>query len=128
MTMPNNIGRAKLATALPPATPMGSRARKVVTLLLCGPPGSGKSLLASRLPGLLPPLDEQQALDVAAIHSLHRPRPPAQFYLPPFRGPHHTASAIAMVGGGSYPRPGEISMAHHQKCLSFFLYFDGVSE
>ncbi|MCC1497373.1 YifB family Mg chelatase-like AAA ATPase [Alcanivorax sp. 1008] len=83
------------------------------SLLLCGPPGSGKSLLASRLPGLLPPLDEQQALDVAAIHSLHRPRPPAQFYLPPFRGPHHTASAIAMVGGGSYPRPGEISMAHH---------------
>ncbi|MEE4249978.1 MAG: YifB family Mg chelatase-like AAA ATPase [Alcanivoracaceae bacterium] len=83
------------------------------SLLLCGPPGSGKSLLASRLPGLLPPLDEQQALDVAAIHSLQRPRPPAQFYLPPFRGPHHTASAIAMVGGGSYPRPGEISMAHH---------------
>ena len=83
------------------------------SLLLCGPPGSGKSLLASRLPGLLPPLDEQQALDVAAIHSLHRPRPPVQFYLPPFRGPHHTASAIAMVGGGNYPRPGEISMAHH---------------
>jgi magnesium chelatase family protein len=83
------------------------------SLLLCGPPGSGKSLLASRLPGLLPPLEEQQALDVAAIHSLHRPRPPVQFYLPPFRGPHHTASAIAMVGGGNYPRPGEISMAHH---------------
>lgn len=83
------------------------------SLLLCGPPGSGKSLLASRLPGLLPPLEEQQALDVAAVHSLHRPRPALQFNLPPFRGPHHTASAIAMVGGGSYPRPGEISMAHH---------------
>lgn len=83
------------------------------SLLLCGPPGSGKSLLASRLPGLLPPLDEQQALDVAAVHSLHRPRPAGQFNLPPFRGPHHTASAIAMVGGGNYPRPGEISMAHH---------------
>jgi magnesium chelatase family protein len=83
------------------------------SLLLCGPPGSGKSMLASRLPGLLPPLDEQQALDVAAIHSLHRPRPPASFHLPPFRGPHHTASAVALVGGGGHPRPGEISMAHH---------------
>jgi magnesium chelatase family protein len=83
------------------------------SLLLCGPPGSGKSMLASRLPGLLPPLDEQQALDVAAIHSLHRPRAPALFHLPPFRGPHHTASAVALVGGGSHPRPGEISMAHH---------------
>ena len=83
------------------------------SLLLCGPPGSGKSMLASRLPGLLPALDEQQALDVAAIHSLHRPRPPTLFHLPPFRGPHHTASAVALVGGGSHPRPGEISMAHH---------------
>jgi magnesium chelatase family protein len=83
------------------------------SLLLCGPPGSGKSMLASRLPGLLPPLDEQQALDVAAVHSLHRPRPLSDFRLPPFRGPHHTASAVALVGGGSRPRPGEISMAHH---------------
>src|SRR5690606_13475713 len=83
------------------------------SLLLSGPPGSGKSMLASRLPGLLPPLDEQQALDVAAIHSLHRARPPDLFHLPPFRGPHHTASAVALVGGGNYPRPGEISLAHH---------------
>ena len=127
-------GISRLSPASPPAMPAATnsglclsevrgqaQARRALeiaasgghSLLLCGPPGSGKSLLASRLPGLLPPLDEQQALDVAAIHSLHRPRPPAQFYLPPFRGPHHTASAIAMVGGGSYPRPGEISMAHH---------------
>jgi magnesium chelatase family protein len=83
------------------------------SLLLCGPPGSGKSMLASRLPGLLPPLSEQQALEVAAVHSLHRQRPMEHFRLPPFRAPHHTASAIALVGGGSHPRPGEISLAHH---------------
>mgnify|MGYP005749643857 CR=1 FL=1 len=83
------------------------------SLLLCGPPGSGKSMLASRLPGLLPPLAEQQALDVAAIHSLQRPRPTQHFHLPPFRSPHHTASAVALVGGGGHPRPGEISLAHH---------------
>ena len=83
------------------------------SLLLSGPPGSGKSMLASRLPGLLPPLGETEALEVAAVHSLHRPRPLADFRLPPFRAPHHTASAVALVGGGSRPRPGEISMAHH---------------
>lgn len=83
------------------------------SLLLCGPPGSGKSMLASRLPSLLPALDEQQALEVAAVHSLHRPRPAARFRLPPFRSPHHTASAVALVGGGNQPRPGEISLAHH---------------
>lgn len=83
------------------------------SLLLCGPPGSGKSMLAERLPGLLPPLDETQALTVAAIHSLQTPRPLSAFRLPPFRSPHHTASAIALTGGGVQPRPGEISMAHH---------------
>ncbi|MFN3713662.1 MAG: YifB family Mg chelatase-like AAA ATPase [Alcanivoracaceae bacterium] len=81
--------------------------------MLCGPPGSGKSMLASRLPGLLPPLSEQQALEVAAVHSLHRQRPMERFRVPPFRAPHHTASAVALVGGGSHPRPGEISLAHH---------------
>jgi len=93
------------------------------SLLLCGPPGSGKSMLASRLPGLLPPLSEQAALEVAAVHSLHRPRPVHQFVIPPFRAPHHTASAAALVGGGSYPRPGEISMAHHG-----ILFLDEIPE
>ncbi|WP_111655470.1 YifB family Mg chelatase-like AAA ATPase [Isoalcanivorax indicus] len=83
------------------------------SLLLSGPPGSGKSMLAQRLPGLLPPLDNEAALEVAAVHSLHRSRDLGQFRLPPFRSPHHTASAPALVGGGSTPRPGEISLAHH---------------
>lgn len=82
------------------------------SLLMSGPPGSGKSMLASRLPGLLPPLEEDHALEVAAVHSLHRPRSAAEFYLRPFRAPHHTASAVALVGGGSHPSPGEISLAH----------------
>lgn len=83
------------------------------SLLLSGPPGAGKSMLASRLPGLIPPLGPQQALEVAAIHSLKQPRDSAQFYQRPYRAPHHTASATALVGGGSHPKPGEISLAHH---------------
>lgn len=83
------------------------------SLLMSGPPGSGKSMLAKRLPGLLPPLSEHQALEVAAVHSLTRARDAAAFHEPPFRSPHHTASAVALVGGGSQPRPGEISLAHH---------------
>jgi len=82
------------------------------SLLMLGPPGTGKTLLAARLPGLLPALGEQQALEVAAIRSLvgHGDALDMQ---PPFRSPHHTASAVALVGGGSYPRPGEITLAHH---------------
>ncbi|MDX1802832.1 MAG: YifB family Mg chelatase-like AAA ATPase [Alcanivorax sp.] len=83
------------------------------SLLLSGPPGAGKSMLASRLPGLVPPLGRHQALEVAAIHSLRQPRDTNIFYRRPYRAPHHTASASALVGGGSYPRPGEISLAHH---------------
>ncbi len=83
------------------------------SLLLCGPPGAGKSLLASRLPGLLPPLDQAQALEVAAVYSLRASRPAAHFLQRPYRSPHHTTSAIALVGGGGRPRPGEISLAHH---------------
>ncbi|WP_338910846.1 YifB family Mg chelatase-like AAA ATPase [Serratia marcescens] len=83
-------------------------------LLLIGPPGTGKTMLASRLTGLLPPLTEAEALESLAIASLQHHIPAA---LPwrqrPFRAPHHSASMAALVGGGSLPRPGEISMAHN---------------
>ncbi len=82
------------------------------SLLMLGPPGTGKTLLASRLPGLLPELAEEQALEVAAIRSLLG-RSDTTGLQPPFRCPHHTASAVALVGGGSHPRPGEITLAHH---------------
>ena len=81
-------------------------------LLLSGPPGTGKTLLASRLPGLLPPLEEQEALEVAAIHSLASNIPLDRWPQRPFRQPHHSASGPALVGGGSKPRPGEITLAH----------------
>ncbi|SFX38971.1 YifB family Mg chelatase-like AAA ATPase [Marinospirillum alkaliphilum] len=81
-------------------------------LLLCGPPGSGKTLLSRCLPGLLPEPDEQEALQVAAVQSISGGFDPAQWKQRPFRAPHHTASAVALVGGGSNPRPGEISLAH----------------
>ncbi|MDP5239188.1 YifB family Mg chelatase-like AAA ATPase [Uliginosibacterium sp. 31-16] len=83
------------------------------SLLLYGPPGTGKSMLASRLPGLLPPLSEADALESAAIQSLESRFDPARFRTRPYRSPHHSASAPALVGGGMYPRPGEISLAHH---------------
>ena len=83
-------------------------------LLLCGPPGSGKSMLASRLPGILPPLESDELLDIAAIYSVAGVKDERLFAgIRPFRNPHHTASAVALVGGGSNPRPGEISLAHH---------------
>jgi magnesium chelatase family protein len=84
-------------------------------ILMIGPPGAGKTMLARRLPGLLPPLSNEEALDVTAIHSvagllsasrgLSRARP--------FRAPHHTVSEVGLVGGGDGPRPGEVSLAHH---------------
>jgi Mg chelatase-related protein len=83
-------------------------------LLLLGPPGTGKTMLATRLPGIMPPLDDQEALECAAIASLvssgtlHH-----QWRKRPFRAPHHSASLYALVGGGSLPRPGEISLAHN---------------
>jgi magnesium chelatase family protein len=82
-------------------------------LLFSGPPGTGKTLLASRLPGLLPPLDEQEALEVAAIQSVASHVPLSHWPHRPFRQPHHSASGPALVGGGSKPRPGEITLAHH---------------
>ncbi|MBU2826720.1 MAG: YifB family Mg chelatase-like AAA ATPase [Acidithiobacillus ferriphilus] len=83
-------------------------------LLLSGPPGTGKSMLAARLPGLLPPLRRSEALEVAAIHSLQGNGFDIRHWgRRPFRSPHHSASSAALVGGGSHPRPGEISLAHH---------------
>jgi magnesium chelatase family protein len=83
-------------------------------LLMCGPPGSGKSMLAQRLPGLLPPLSRDEALEVAAIAAVARlPLATSPTGARPFRAPHHTASAHAIVGGGEAVRPGEVSLAHH---------------
>ena len=83
------------------------------SLLLIGPPGTGKSMLAQRLPGLLPPLEGDDALDVASIASASsRGFEPHQFGHRPFRAPHHTASAAAIIGGGPQARPGEASLAH----------------
>ncbi len=82
------------------------------SVLMVGPPGTGKSMLAQRLPGLLPPMTENEALASAAIASLCGQFDPARWMVRPFRAPHHSATAAALVGGGSPPRPGEISLAY----------------
>ncbi|MEQ1774684.1 MAG: YifB family Mg chelatase-like AAA ATPase [Burkholderiales bacterium] len=84
------------------------------SLLMVGPPGTGKTMLASRLPGILPPMTQQEALESAAMQSLGSAGfDVARWKQRPYRAPHHTASGVALVGGGSNPRPGEISMAMH---------------
>jgi magnesium chelatase family protein len=98
--------------------PMARRALEIAaagghSLLMVGPPGSGKSMLAARLPGLLPPMTEDEAIQVAAISSVALSGfDPRHWMRRPFRSPHHTASAVALVGGGSSPRPGEITLSH----------------
>jgi magnesium chelatase family protein len=83
-------------------------------LLFIGPPGTGKTMLASRLPGILPPMSEEEALVSASVYSISSQ--PSQWQdqwrVRPFRAPHHTASGVALVGGGTTPKPGEISLAH----------------
>lgn len=83
-------------------------------MLMVGSPGSGKTMLASRLPSILPALSEQEAVESATFYSIsHGGFNHQQLGTRPFRAPHHTASGVALVGGGSYPMPGEISLAHH---------------
>src|SRR5881397_706435 len=84
------------------------------SVLMVGPPGTGKSMLAARFPGILPQLSEGEALEVAAVHSVSTGGfDAARWGQRPYRAPHHSASAAALVGGCSVPRPGEISLAHH---------------
>lgn len=93
-------------------------------LLMLGPPGTGKTMLASRMMALLPSLSYEEALEVAAIHSVAGlDIKPQHFLKRPFRAPHHTSSSISLVGGGSIPKPGEISLAHRG-----VLFLDEVAE
>ncbi len=82
------------------------------SVLMVGPPGTGKSMLAARFPGILPSMTDEEALESAAVQSLTSGFTTARWKVRPYRAPHHTASGVALVGGGSTPRPGEISLAH----------------
>jgi magnesium chelatase family protein len=93
-------------------------------LLFIGPPGAGKTMLARRLPGILPPLDRAEALEVLAVQSVAGATvEPKRMGVRPFRAPHHTASEVALVGGGEFARPGEVSLAHRG-----VLFLDELSE
>ncbi len=84
------------------------------SLLMIGPPGSGKTMLANRLPGILPQMNDVEAVETASVHSISSKGFAVKNWKQrPFRSPHHTASGVALVGGGSFPRPGEISLAHN---------------
>ena len=106
--MSDVVGQYKARRALEIAAAGGHN------LLMAGPPGTGKSMLASRLPGIQPPMSEAEAMETASVASISYTGFDAQRWgIRPFRAPHHTASGVALVGGGSNPMPGEISLAHH---------------
>ena len=124
-TLPRQIAAPEAAMAIQypdlaevKGQPQAKRALEIAaagrhSLLMIGPPGTGKSMLAQRLPGILPPMSEAEALEAAAIQSLTGSFRLERWGQRAYRSPHHTASAVALVGGGSDPRPGEISLAHH---------------
>src|SRR5258708_4567095 len=126
MSGPPGAGKTKLASRLPGILPglTEAEALEVIAiqsvagghnLFMSGPPGAGKTMLASRLPGILPELTEAESLEVIAIQSVAGVLPSSvPAVCPrPFRAPHHSTSAAGLIGGGSNPRPGEVSLAHH---------------